>query len=282
MAGGGSSGKVSFPGYMEGQHEEWMDDIEVIITAELASNSPYFGEKAYNPDLEIGGLERRREKFEEVVAGIDDEKSWEEFVERALVKADEVLFDETVLKDARTTFDHRTEDSFVSGVNSLSNWASGTGAVDSSAFSIGLALLEMERERKVDDFDANLHFELYKLRSQFLIQGTQQLTQILSMRTQAEERAVMTHDQTAKTVIVAKKEQVDRDIEIDVQDTLWDLKLFQYGGQMLSAVQGGGGAGAKEPSPVASVIAGAAGGFATGGPVGAAIGGGAALLGSFF
>ena len=286
MGGGGSSGKISYPAYIETDHGAWLDDIDAIITLNQAGgadvNSPYFGEKAYNPDLLIGGLERRRERFEEVVADIDDEKSWEEYVERALAKADEVLFDSTVLKDARTAFDHRSEDSFVSGVNNLSSWASGTGAVDSSAFSIGIALLEMERQRKVDDFDSTLHFELYKLRSQFMIQGTQQLTQILTLKLDGEERAVKTHEQVMRTTVIAKKEQVDRDIEMDIQDALWDIKLYQYAGQMLSSVSGGGGIGAKEPSPFGSALSGAAAGFAAGGPMGAAIGGAAGLLGGLF
>lgn len=277
MAGGGSSGKVSYPDYVETDHEAWLDDIETIIHAELSADSPYTGELAYNPDLDISASERRMEKFEEVITDIDEETTWVDFIDRALTKADEVLFDETVLKNARTAFNHRSEDEFVSGVNSLSAWAGGVGSVDSSAFSIGLALLEMERERKVDDFDSTLQFELYKLRGQYMIQGTQQMAQILSMRVSGEQSATATRDQIMKSAVVAKKEQVDRDMEIDVQDGLWDLKLFNYAAQLLAG-PGGGVALPKEPSPLVSGLAGAAGGFAAGGPAGAVIGGLAGFL----
>lgn len=282
MAGGGSSGKVSYADYIEEEHGAWLDDIDDIIDANLAGGanaaSPYSGETAYNPATDIATAETRMTRFEDVVAGIDESTEWEEFIDRALTKADEVLFDETVLKDARTAFSNRVEDTFLSGVNSLSAWAGGVGATDSSAFHIAIALLEMDRTRKVDDFDSGLQFELYKLRGQYLIQGTQQMAGILAMRVEGEKVLTGAREAIMRSTIVANKEEADRNIEMDVQDGLWDIKLFEYGGHMLAAV-GSGVSLPKEPSPLVSGLAGAAGGFAAGGPVGAVIGGLAGFLG---
>ncbi|MHA2064640.1 MAG: hypothetical protein ACXABY_09730, partial [Candidatus Thorarchaeota archaeon] len=170
--GGGASGLVGFYADMETQHKEWLDDIDTIIDAALLAASPYNGASAYDPATPIATMETQMTALATAVAKADVDSTWEAYVDRALVKADEVLFDETTLSDAREAFNNRTEDEFISGVNSLSTWAGGVGAVDGSAFAIGLALVEMDRARRVDDFDANLHFELYKLRAQYMIQGT--------------------------------------------------------------------------------------------------------------
>ena len=285
MAGGGSSGKVSYAGYIEDEHGAWLDDIDDIIDANLpggaVATSPYSGETAYDPATPIATAETRMTDFAGVVTGINETNEWEGFVDRALTKADEVLFDETVLKDARDAFSNRVEDSFLTGINSLSAWAGGVGATDSSSFHIGLALLEMDRTRKVDDFDSTLHFELYKLRGQYMIQGTQQMAGVLAMKVEGEKALTAARSEVMRATIIANKEEADRNIEMDVQDGLWDIKLFEYGGHMLAAV-GSGISLPREPSPLNSALAGAAGGFAAGGPIGAAIGGAAGLLSSIF
>jgi hypothetical protein len=280
--GGDGSGTVAYPAYMQTKHEAWLDDVDTLIQANLTGgddeNSPYYEETAYDPDNDIGTAQAQIDTFASVVAGIDDSVDWLRFVEAALEKADEVLFDEDVLGDAKTAFANRTETEFISGVNNLSAWAGGVGAVDSSAFGIGLALLEMERLRKVDDFDANLQFELYKLRGQYMLQGTEQMTRILSMRMGGEQGAAQIQKSLIDTKVIAKKEEDDRNIEMDVQDALWDLKLFNYGSQVMAGITGGV-AQPKEPSPAASAVGGAAAGFAMGGPAGALVGGIGGLLG---
>lgn len=278
--GGGSSGLVSHRADLETQHTEWLDDIDTIIDAALLAASPYDSATAYNPAPDIATMETRLSDFADVVAGIDDEIDWARFVDRALTKADEVLFDETVLTNARTAFSNRVEDSFLSGINNLSTWAGGVGATDSSSFHIGIALLEMDRTRKVDDFDSSLQFELYKLRGQFMIQGTQQMTNILSGRVSGETALSVARNDAMKSTIIANKEENDLNIDFDFRDSLYDIKLFGYGAQMMGAIAGGE-PGINEPGTAQSVLGAAAAGYAVGGPWGAAIGGGAALLGSF-
>ncbi|MHA2067969.1 MAG: hypothetical protein ACXABY_26710 [Candidatus Thorarchaeota archaeon] len=283
--GGGGSGKVEYPAYMETQHENWLDDVEVIIQANLSSASPYNGVNAYDPDADIALAQSATDAFETTVLGIDDSVDWLRLIDVAITKADEVLFDTDVLDDARTAFNNRSEDEYLNGVNSLSDSAAGVGAVDSSAFSIALALLEMDRERRVDDFDANLQFELYKIRGQFLLQGTEQMARILYMRMTGEQAATQIQANLTNSKIISKKEEADRNLEIDVQDALYDIKLFSYGSSVLAGITGGVPI-PKEPGTAASALSGAAGGLAlgasTGNPwialAGGALGGIAGLL----
>lgn len=275
MAGGGSSGKLDFPSDMKTQHKEWMDDIDTIIDAELLVGSPYDSETAYDPTTVISTLQTDVNDFESTIAGIDDEVEWNNFVDKSLSKIDKVLADSTALTEARTAFNNRSEDEFISGVNNLSTWAGGVGAVDSSAFSIGLALLEMTRQRKVDDFDA----DFMRFKGQFALQATDQMMRIFSLTISGEESATRMQQDVTTTEIIAQKEQSDRNIEMDVQDALWDIKLFEYGAHMMASI-GSGVMVPNEPSPVASALSGAIAGGVTGGVPGAVLGGIGGLLGS--
>lgn len=265
--GGGGSGKVEYPAYMETKHSAWLDDVDTIIQANLTSASPYNGETAYVPDTVIGYAQTAVDTFETTVTGIDDTAEWERFLAIAEVHADTFLYSDDMIRDARNAFNNRSEDEFIAGVNNLSNWAGGVGAVDSSAFPIALALLEMDRERRVDDFESGLLFELYKLRGQFLLQGTEQMMRILALRVSSEQAATQIQANVSNSTMIAKKEQADRNLEIDVQDALYDIKLFQYGSTLLAGITGGVPI-PKEPGTVQSALAGAAGGAAAGASLG--------------
>lgn len=82
-----------------------------------------------------------------------------------------------------------------------------------------------------------------------------------------------------RIAIVAYKEQADRDAEIDVEDALWDLKVFHHGATLMAASAGGSpGQVANIPKP--SVLGGMLSGAAAGAMIGAEIGGGNAGIGA--
>lgn len=78
--------------------------------------------------------------------------------------------------------------------------------------------------------------------------------------------------------IVANKEETDMNMEIGKLDSLWDLEVFQYGGNLLGAVSGGA-VGTQKPTLAASVLGGAMSGAAAGAQIGGPYG---ALAGSIF
>ena len=48
--GGGSSGAVSYPAYMEAQHETWLDAVDAAITVAVTGDNPYTLASAFDPD----------------------------------------------------------------------------------------------------------------------------------------------------------------------------------------------------------------------------------------
>jgi hypothetical protein len=84
-----------------------------------------------------------------------------------------------------------------------------------------------------------------------------------------EDSYVKTHIEAMRIKIVAKKEESDKNIDIDEQDALWDLEVFQYGANVMASIQGGTVSnGPRRPSTAASVLGGALSGAAAGAMIG--------------
>jgi len=80
-----------------------------------------------------------------------------------------------------------------------------------------------------------------------------------------------------KMKIIAKSEEAEKNLEIEIHEETWPLDLYTYGGNMLSAIGGGhsGGSGISKPNKTQSTLGGAMAGASAGsvaGPYGAVIG----------
>jgi len=82
---------------------------------------------------------------------------------------------------------------------------------------------------------------------------------------------------TNKMKIIAKSEEAEKNLEIEIHEETWPLDLYTYAGNMLSAIGGGRSAGGGPPKPnkTQSTLGGAMAGASVGaaaGPYGAVIG----------
>jgi len=78
--------------------------------------------------------------------------------------------------------------------------------------------------------------------------------------------------ETERMAQVMTTEHEERELHADVKDTLWDLSVYQYGANILSAIgTGGGGYIPDGPSPVGQALSGAMGGASLAGTLGASM-----------
>lgn len=112
------------------------------------------------------------------------------------------------------------------------------------------------------------------------LEGSSQMLRLMMQRIAWEDGYARLVVEANRIKIVAKKEQNDLDMKIDEQDALWDLEVFQHGGNLLAAIGGGTGATQKPPSMAASAIGGALGGIAAGAQIGSVVPGIGAAVGA--
>lgn len=247
-SGGGSSGKVAYPGYVESVHEDWLnagvdliDDSITEIMNDALGASPYTAMTPYDPSTRLTNL-------------FTDISEFETFI-------DSVRLTATVITNEVAAYQKILDDKLVSTI--LPRFEAGMrniGAVVSSSFAVGKSILEDGNMRDVNKFTADLQFKN---------------TIPAEVAGQLESNLMQVLYEANKLAIVAEKGEVDQENDIDVADAKWDLEVFQYGANLMAA-PGGAGVNTKGGSGMMAGGLGAAGmvaGALTMGPVGAIAGG---------
>ena len=186
----------------------------------------------------------------------------------------------------------------------VSQWTAGmadVNAVQTSSFIIGLSLQQREFSKSLDKYAAELKLKVFEsvvvpaiqghmravvtqqgIKDNYVTIATREVIALLQVKLEHYGNVAQLQAEINKIAIVAKKEENDFNLMMDVNEAKWDFDLFQYAGNFLAAPAGGvlnphGG----ELSTMQSVLGGAATGAsigAAGGVPGAIIGAGAGAL----
>lgn len=273
--GGGSSGAIDFPTYMKDWHEDALGggafptDMRDVMNAAIGS-SPFIGENTYDPDADITAYEAAIAGFGAIIAGINEPVDWAALYNQAVATIDGVS-DVDITADV-AAFAAEQDDQLLAVV--LPRFESGMrdiGAVVSSAFAIGSSNIEGFRDRDVARHSSKLRLAVVADKERLYLEGTSQMMQFLHARYGWEEAYMRTIIEGRRIKIIAKKEEADTNLKIDESDALWDLKVFKFGGNLLSSISGSAVSEEAEVNILPSVIGGALSGAAAGAMVGSVV-----------
>jgi len=271
--GGGGSGVVEYPAYMETFHEGVLGNGamagETMTAALIAAygNSPYTGVDAYDPDADLVNMIAAPGVLQTAVTLLSAGTGLDALISSILdhARIDTAVDEFAADLDARLIAEVLPR--FEAGMRDIN-------AVSSSAFAIGRALIEENQDRQVAKHSSLLHLKAF----------SDDAIAVIGLKLQYQQAASMMLADVNRIKIVAKKEEADINMQLDSADALWDLQVFQYGGNLLAGAGGGtANPNLNKPTTAQSVLGGAmsgaaAGAMATGGnPYGIAIG---AVLGA--
>ena len=289
--GGGQSGKVDYPDYIETIHGQALDNAgvdtptssvtDLVNTA--VGNSPFSGETAYDPTTPLGEMTTELADFSTIVDGLDAEVSWPSFMNTAKGFADgNFTYDDEVDLNAeldafsaqlREQLDMVTLPRFRGGMRDIN-------AVMSSSFAIGESIIEASSQKEVNKFLADLRLKLNERKEQRNSTLVNSAAKMLEYELgKADVKKALTHytAEINRLSIVANKEQIDTDLYIAVQDGKWDLDSIMYIGNMISAIAGA--ATVREGIDGPSTLRTAMGGALSGAGAGAMLTPGAPMIG---
>ena len=289
-----TAGKVDFPDHMKNVHQDWLgtngdgslgdtvgasNSVVDLMVASIGS-SPYSAMTAYDPDTSLDAMDTAVSGFDTLVATIDYEQDWEDAIDAAVAKLDGAVFDDTYVTSEVTAFGNELDDQIENIV--LPRFKGGmrdVGAVMTSAFVVGQAIIEGMRNRDVAKFSADLRFKLNIQRNDFVYKGVETMLRDYMAKMEFEKSYMHYAIEAYRMRIVSEKEKKDTENSISVSDGRWDLETYQYGANLLASIGGGtmipsgNDAPSKFQSGIGGALAGAAVGGAVGGGWGAAIGG---------
>lgn len=283
--GGGSSGKVSYPAYMETKHSAWLDDLDTLITG---TTSPFTGAITWDPDLTLAAMADSVGAFSTAVSNISSIDDWQAAIATAKTKWDSILSDTELNDDVKAFGDLLEDDLNEHTVAQFETGMRDVNAIMTSAFVMGKARLWSGKTKEVAKYSTALRLQAAQTKAQLIDGGAKTILDGDKTKLTMEESLARLSIENYRMKIVAKTEECQRQFELDEKDARWPLDLYQYGVDMLGGIGGGTVGAGRKQSTAQSALGGALSGAATGmamsggNPLGGIIGGVLGLGASLF
>ena len=289
--GGGSSGQVRYPAYVETVHEDWLwagvDTIDASVTEvmnDALGASPYAAAVAFDPDADIASYIASVGNFNTVVAALmgnlETNPTLPTIVTEANITADVANLETQLesLKDDRLT--GTVLPRFEAGMRDVN-------AVVSSAYVIGKAIIESDADAEVTR-EAARHGSKLRIAvkatdgqvGELNLKKAELVNKAYQTEAEFEKLAAQLMVEAYRIKIVAKKEEADANQEYDAADAKWDMEVFQYGANVMASPAGGTAVPSGKKTTAGSVIGGALSGAAAGAIAGSVIPGIGTALGA--
>lgn len=279
LGGGGNSGSISFPSYMETMHSDWLTEVDAVIAGAVVGDNPYTTAYAYNPDTEIQDMETALASWNTEIAAIAPETDWQSYFDTVKTKLDATIFSSTAVDDTVNAYETAQQPAYFRAINRFTGGMSDINAVHNSSFIIGLALIENDFQNSIAGFRAQIEGQNDRIRVGALIQATQDVMRLAQLHYGLLGSYTQVQTQISAATITAKKEQFEADLGIDVNWALWDFIPYERGGAVLASISGAPSMPPGTPK-ISSAMGGLMGGLAQGAQLGAIGGPEAAIFGS--
>lgn len=207
------------------------------------------------------------------------------------------LISSTIITNRVSAFTTRTAAQWQTQVGQFVGQMADLNAVMTSSYVWGLALMHNQRQAEINDYQRSIEQQLYDsamqimlqaqmstgaqrvvTRDQALLQGTERMMNDRLAIQDLSGRATHLKADSLRMQIVAKQEQLARDLQIDVDEAEWDFRVLQHGANFLAAINGAPVI-PRPPSQFQTALSGAIGGAAAGASIGSAIPGIGTLIG---
>lgn len=284
--GGGSTGTVDYPAYMKTVHGLLLDNAGVdtpansVVDALNAAygNSPFTGLLAYDPDTDITAMETPITTLSTAVSALDWEGDYDDMLADAVEQYDATLAPsatyitdkiEAYTDDLNNIVNSKHLPLFRAGMRDI-------GAVMTSAFTLGQAVLLNEVTRQVAKFSADIYLTHEQIRVSNIEKAIPVMVGLLTQKVEYLRVVAALTTEQKRIKIVAKDAEEKRNTELDALDAKWDLELFQYPSNTLAGIAGAVSAPRDENSKnyLSSGLSGALSGAAMGAMAGAQMGAG--------
>ena len=238
---------VDYPTYMQTVHSYWLDGtagagsggLVQAINSALAAN-PFTGLVGYDPTTDITAMDTAITAFQAIITAMDEHTNYDTLNTNAAAQVDTVYAPATYI-NARAAAHATTLDSeinskvyprFEAGMRDIN-------AVMTSAFTIGKAIIEIDRNDKVDKFIADMEFQADTKRADLIQAATSEMVRLFLQKIEFG-RVIMAIWIDEKRLAIAANQDYKTETKAIAGDLgRWPLEAYKYGANMLAGIGGG-------------------------------------------
>ena len=250
--GGGTSGSVEHPTYIKTTYQllltgEVADPtapdyaitdsgtvgvnlLSAMATATHATN-PYENAVAYAPDALLSQQQQALDTLDTATKSQEvttETARWGELHDSAKTKAD-ALFTGDAIDELVESYADKTVDDFNTEVSRYSAGMSSINSVNSSAFILGMGLLERKRLTSINEFRSQQVAQREQMKVEYMKNAVHEMANLMNMHMGNRIEVMRFQAEVNRLSIIAKKEQYEKDIEYDREDAMWDIGVITKG-----------------------------------------------------
>lgn len=240
---------IEYPGYMQIQHEFWLDGggtgadttkgLSLAIKNGTTTN-PYTGLTGYNPATDIAKMASAIRVFANTVESLDAHTDYDTYHTAAAAQIDATISPETYIV-ARTQA-HATALDGELNTKVIPRFNAGMrdiNAVQTSAFVIGRAIIETDRNDKVDKFMSDMRYQADAKRGDLIQNATAEMVRMYLQKEELQRVCAAFTVEYLRLNIAATSDYKSEEKNIAADLGRWPLEIYKYGANMLAAIGGG-------------------------------------------
>lgn len=305
--GGGSSGKVEYPAYLQGIHNTLLDSsgtdtlsfsLYDLLNAAYTTNpfddgslSIYSGRAI----IDSSGTEAMPTVAACIAAvlakvtGFDPLEYYKEILPEIATAVDAVVINDPIISNASTAFATVLEADIAVEKAKYDADSALLGSSMSSAYTLGKTFIDSRKQEKVAFYDADLRGKMYLQRNDMINVTAREILTKRMLMIQLTKETYAFAVEAAKLKILNEREYTEQNVDFLHRKATWRFDALQHGFNAIAAIGGGTSiAGTPKLNSTQATVSGAFSGAAIGAQVGgtsgaaygAVIGGVAGYLGS--
>ncbi len=250
--GGGGSGDVDYPDWIKYFHQ-WMLADKEIVPGTLSGNetygimgvikslhdgsNPLSSAESYDPDLELSKMQTKVDEFGNLITNLNEEDVWDSHVNKASQKADAATLNTTEITALKNAFEVQHTTRLQRGVNRISAGMDMMKAINVQ-WLMALASQEKDLNADVAKYDAELKLNNRRERIAFISAGISVMAQLKTITLEGIKMVSTMQTQVSGAKLISKREQGEADVRYDIDEALWDLRLYQEATGVFSSIGG--------------------------------------------
>ena len=246
---------VEYPDYMSQAHRWWIDgvvtdwdDADIVDTGGMTkaikdaiADNPFTGLTGYDPTTDVTSMTSAITAFDTLINAIEPDDDYIDFANAAKTQIDTMYPVDDTYISARAAahanildneLDTKVYPRFEAGMRDIN-------AVMTSAFAIGRAIIETDRNDKVDKFISDMEYQADTKRSDLISAATSEMIRLYLQKLEFERVIMAIGIDKARLAIAAQQDYKTEIKAIAADEGRWELECYKYGANLLAGIGGG-------------------------------------------
>jgi len=260
FSGGASPGvaaagdEVQYVSYMKADHQSWLNPVPLAGIEDLAQfdrsmnvhdamkevydDSPYGDFEPYDVDDDVQSIQDRIEEYLTLADASDIETDIDAAIAKAITIYDTDINPSENIDTLINAAEARANITAQRAISTMATGLRDIRGVMTTQFSMGIALIESDKNLGLQEEDAKLRAFEHRLRTDGILKIASLYIDKKPLTLEYKRMGTAMWIDFLRLKMLHKQDMVEYEMEMAVKDRLWKLEMFQYRANALASITG--------------------------------------------